>query len=404
MVTIGIFCDLQKAFDCCSHSILLKKLSKIGIRNNELLWFKNYLSNRFQFVSNGTENSSKLPINKGVPQGSILGPILFLIYINDLYKCTNLYTLLFADDTTFLVHGKDLKEAIKLINIELRKICYWFRANELSLHPDKTKLMIFTKNDDLIDWNEVTVFLDFNNFNQNNDNLIKQLEVVNCSSSLPVVKFLGVFIDPKLNFKYHHENLSGKISKSLYAIKASKNLLNENSLLMLYNSLIHSHYLYANQIWSCCPRTSLRKLELLQKKALRIISQSNYNAHTAPLFKKHDILKLDDQISYSKLVFFFDYLKNRLPATFNNIWFKNGERHGYQLRTDNTYHIPWCRLKSFDTFPIYSFQKLWNEFSSENHNIANISSRKQFCKQLKNHLIEKLTLVCNRANCTECQP
>ena len=229
-----------------------------------------------------------------------------------------------------------------------------------------------------------------------------RVKVVNCSSPEPVVKFLGVFLDPKLSFKYHHDTIQEKISKTLYALRAVKKLLNQKTLLMLYNSLIHSHLLYANQIWSCCPKSSLKKLEILKKKSVRIISNSNYNAHTAPLLKKYEILKLDDQILYSKLVFFSDYINNRLPASFNNTWIKNGDRHGYQLRTDDEFYVPWCRLKSFETFPIFAYQKLWNNFCIENLELSNILSRKKFCKQLKEYLIDSITLDCNRINCPEC--
>ena len=116
LISIGVFCDLQKAFDCCSHIILLQKLKKLGIKENELLWFENYLKNRQQFVNVNDGKSSFKYISKGVPQGSILGPLLFLIYINDLASCTTLFTLLFADDTSFLISGKNLPDMINQLN------------------------------------------------------------------------------------------------------------------------------------------------------------------------------------------------------------------------------------------------------------------------------------------------
>ncbi len=128
---IGVFLDLKKAFDVCSHSILLKKLSKMGINGNALKWFKTYLSGRSQKVDIKGNLSEAMQLDISVVQGSILGPILFLCYMNDLYSATALFSDLFADDTTCLSKGKKLNELIEFVNIELQKIALWFRA----MHP-----------------------------------------------------------------------------------------------------------------------------------------------------------------------------------------------------------------------------------------------------------------------------
>ncbi len=118
---IGIFCDLRKAFDCVNHKILLKKLYNLGIRGIELEWFRSYLNNRKQFVAIGDSHSNTIEINIGVPQGSILGPLLFLIYINDLPNCTSLKTFLFADDTNLLAAGDNITELYQFVNMEFKK-------------------------------------------------------------------------------------------------------------------------------------------------------------------------------------------------------------------------------------------------------------------------------------------
>ena len=119
--TVAIFCDLRKAFDCVNHDILLIKLQKMGIQNNELLWFKNYLKNREQFVVINNIASKIFFCNTGVPQGSILGPLLFLIYINDLPSCSKFLSLLFADDTTLLLSHENINILMQQVNIEFQK-------------------------------------------------------------------------------------------------------------------------------------------------------------------------------------------------------------------------------------------------------------------------------------------
>jgi hypothetical protein len=158
---IGVFLDLKKAFDVCSHSILLKKLSKMGINNTALRWFTNYLSGRSQRVDINGNLSDELGLDISVIQGSILGPILFLCYINDFYTATSLFSVLFADDTTCLSKGKNLNELIIYVNNELQKIANWFRANKMAVNTSKTKFIVFRTRGKVIDPNECRLL--FNN-------------------------------------------------------------------------------------------------------------------------------------------------------------------------------------------------------------------------------------------------
>ena len=402
LITIGVFCDLAKCFDTISHSILIKKLDKIGIHSTELEWFKNYLKDRKQFVNINQENSNLLGVNRGVPQGSILGPILFLIYINDLKNCTSLMTLLFADDSSFMVSGKTIEETVELLNFELKKICDWFRCNEMSLNPTKTKFMIFNKKEDTINWNDLNIKLDFNNVNENDPDKISCLGYINQSSDTPAIKFLGVYIDPQLNFKFHINYLRKKVSNSLYFINRVKHILCEDALITLFHSFINSHLLYCLPIWSCGLESSLDPLIILQKKAIRIITNSRYSSHTAPLFKKLQILPLKELTIYTKLTLMYDFIRWKLPYSFDGVWIRNFVRNPRALRNSNQFYIPTAKFKCIERFPLFHFQRLWNNICHENNLLCSKLPKKIFCENLKKELFKSVVINCSKPRCIEC--
>ena len=202
-----------------------------------------------------------------------------------------------------------------MANIEFRKICEFFRVNRLVLHPDKTKFILLTRSK--IKQINLNIFCDNNN---NDQNLAENISVIGqvCSSdTVPAIKFLGVFFDPDLNFKFHIASLKNKLSRALYALRSVKNTLSKTSLQLLYNSIFHCHLLYSIQIWSCTSSSNTYELFKLQKAAVRIISGAKYNAHTEPLFKNLQILPLPDLISFSKLQFMQRFSQKFLPTSFN---------------------------------------------------------------------------------------
>ena len=406
-VSIGIFMDISRAFDCISTPIMLKKLEKIGVKNNTLEWFKNYLTGRRQCTIINDIKSGFLETKRGTPQGGVISPILFLIYINDLPLVTEMLTLLFADDSNFIIHGKSLDEIIPKVNLEMKKICDWFRQNELSIHPEKTKFMIFNKKESTINWEDITINLDFNNEGNNDVNLIKKVGYINSESDVPAVKFLGIYLDTKLNFDYHIKYIQKKISTSLFVINRVKKLLNEKSLKTLYTSLIHSHLEYGIIIWTSCNSTSLLPLIKIQKKAMRIISNSPFNAHTEKLFKKHKILPLNELAMYNKILFMYDYITNRLPDSFQGMWKRNNEiflnrrSQRNQNDTGNKFFIPVNIKKSIEKFPLYYYQKLWND-NCDNALLNTQLSKNRFKKTLKTFLFIDVQTICSKTNCSEC--
>ena len=264
---IAIFCDLRKAFDTVNHNILIKKLKKIGILNKELEWFRSYLTGRKQSVCINGTCSNNVPIKMGVPQGSVLGPILFLIYINDLPLFNSLKNLLFADDTTLLASGKNINELFNHVNSEFYKVVTYFRSNGLSLHPEKTKFILFTNNN-AVRLTDKQILVNYNNPGEHDPSLIIPISRVMGTDEDPAIKFLGLFIDPKLTYKYHASKICKKISSSLYFMRNAKNILDTKSMLALYYSLVQCHLIYGIQIWSLSNQGVINNLFKLQKKQL----------------------------------------------------------------------------------------------------------------------------------------
>ena len=193
--TCAIFLDLAKAFDSVSHNILLRKLQHYGIRGNVYNFFQSYLSSRSQFVKMDNIKSTLLNVDFGVPQGSILGPLLFLIFINDLPTATNFFIRLFADDTFLCSQNDNLLFLENEVNSELEKVFIWLASNKLTLNIGKSKFMfISNKKKNIID-------LDIKIHG-------KQLE------SCDTYKYLGVIFDRNLSWKPHVDYISGKISKA----------------------------------------------------------------------------------------------------------------------------------------------------------------------------------------------
>ena len=251
----GIFIDLQKAFDTVNHRILLSKMEHYGIRGCALEWFKSYLSNRKQYVFVNGSNSNLLPINCGVPQGSALGPLLFLTYINDLPNASKKLTFyLFADDTNIYYESKDLSDLIRIVNKELRLVKKWLDSNKLSLNIDKTNYIIFHSSSI--------------NVSSGSDIRIGKKYI----KRVKFVKFLGLLLDEHLSWKYHLSELSKKFARTCGMFFKIRNLLPLDVLICLYNALFLSFLQYGLIVWGQTYASYVDPIFKLQKKAVRAIS------------------------------------------------------------------------------------------------------------------------------------
>ena len=276
--TLGVFIDLSKAFDTVDHHILISKLENYGVNGNNLRWFQSYLKNRKQYLNFNNKITTLSQITCGVPQGSILGPLLFLIYVNDLNNASSILDLItFADDTNLFYSHKNIHQLFAKVNEELEKIGDWFKANKLFLHNKKTKYTFFHKNsikDDL-------------------PLKLPDLKIANNEiERKKAIKFLGVMLDENVNWQEHIRTVENKIAKNIGLLYRAKYLLNKASLKCIYFTYIHSYLNYANIAWASTYRTKLKAIYLLQKRAVRIVFNENNMTHSRPLSRSLNALNI----------------------------------------------------------------------------------------------------------------
>ena len=355
---LSLFIDLSKAFDTVDHSILIKKLDYYGVRNENLKWFKSYLTNRKQFVINGKNLEV---ISYGVPQGSILGPLLFLIYINDIAKCTELLDfILFADDTTSFVSGKNALELFRTVNNELPKLQNWFYANKLSLNTLKTKYVLFHKTsmaDDLP--------LKFPKLSINTLNVERVTKF----------KFLGIHFDENMSWKYHIEHVENKLSSVARMVYRTRSFLNVKTLKMIYDSMVQSYVNYGNIVWASTNHTKLRQIFIKQKQISRMIFFKGRQCHARPLMQKMRALNVYQANIFQTLLFMIKSRNNALPKVFS-LFFEN-LHHKYPTRyADNAYVEKMCKTKQV-AFRISSRGPLlWNSLKDNILEISDLGIQK----------------------------
>ena len=320
----GIFIDLGKAFVTVNHEILLTKLEHYVIRGNMLESFRSYLSKRKQYISVNGQSYELLDITCGVPQGSVLGPLLFLIYTNDLPNVSELLDIyLFADDINIYYESKTLDDIEKTLNEELNKLFIWLNVNRLSLNIDKTNYIIFHPyNKPMKD--HITIKI--------NNKVIDQKEFI---------KYLGILMDSTLSWKFHISNISKKTSRSIGIMYKLRPFLPLKVMKDVYYSLVYSHIIYAIEVWSSTFKTELNKILILQKRALRLMTFSGLYPDTPgplcpsnPIFSKLNMLKVSDIHKYQVLKFVFKSINMLGPEQFHD-WFQlNHERHRCKTRSN----------------------------------------------------------------------
>ena len=370
--TLGVFVDLSKAFDTVNHEILISKLSYYGIKSTYINWFKSYLTNRKQYITCKDLNSKTQYITCGVPQGSILGPLLFLLYVNDLKNVSQiLKPIMFADDTNFFYTHKNIKNLFETVNKELKSVQTWFNANKLSLNISKTKYSFF--------------------HSKAYSNLIPlQLPALKINNMIikreTTMKFLGILLDENLSWKQHINYIEKKISKNNGILYKSRYFLNEKCSKMLYFAFIHSYLNYGNITWGSTTKTNLTLLLRRQKHAARTIYFKDKFTHSKPLMVSLNALNIYQLNIYQTLLFMYKIKNNITLPVFQPSFTEVNSK--YNTKSSNIFYKPFCNTKHAQYAITYRGPYLWNSIIDkklQNNSLEVFKNTvKHICLQLEN--------------------
>ena len=379
LFTCGVFLDFAKAFDTVNHNILLTKMEKYGIRGLPLQWFTNYLTNRQQYVSMDGTESSKQKVVCGIPQGSSLGPLLFLIYINDIPNCSEKLSFrIFADDTNIFISSSNSIELETLVNQEILKVKEWCDINKLTINLKKTNYMIIKSSKKEM----------HNTFD------IKILNNDGSSYSLiqkDHIKYLGVLIDDTISWKHHISFICSRISRNSGIFLKLRHYISLQQLKQLYYNLIYPYLSYAVISWGSAYTSHLKKIQVKQNHIIRVLFFATlYGKSTEsalPLMNLLDILTVENIFTLQLLKFSHQWHKKQLPSIFDEHLHYASDVHSYNTRyaaKGNFYKARFRTSAGKKTTSALAVD-CWRQLPTEMKNLSNF----KFSKKVKQYLLSK---------------
>lgn len=313
------FLDLKRAFETIDRGRLIQKLEGYGIKGVALSWLIDYLRNRKQVTKVNGETSSEITNENGVPQGSTLGPLLFLIYINDIISAVKICQLhLFADDALLYFCSKDLRSLVDIINTELNNIVEWCNSNILKLNASKTKFMLIGNNRNYDDFNK-------NNYKIKIEGV--QIEVIE------KFKYLGIVIDKNLIFKDHAQYIINKITTNINFLSRVAPFLSQWSKITVYNTLILPHFTFAASILYMSNKNEIDRMQKLQNRAMRIILQVPRETPIKVMLNQLNWLSVPYYLEYQTLILIHKMKLSLTPSYLTTKLIFNADIHNYNTRT-----------------------------------------------------------------------
>lgn len=364
-ITGLISMDIKKAFDSINHQILMSKMKdQFGIHDNELIWFTSYLTDREQVCCVNDHISSRKPIKSGVPQGSILGPLMFLLYINDLPKYLKFTTPgLYADDTQIFASSDNYDELVDLLNSDLENISRWLSDNKLQHHATKTKLMFIGSR--------------YNIQNKIGDKsvMFKNVPLIRYRS----FKCLGVELDEHLTWEVHVNAICKKVGAGIGLLKRTKPFVPNETLHTIYKALIQPYFDYCSPLWDNCGVLLREKLQRFQNRAARVLTGANYDINSSQLLERLNWKNLETTFRFNKAVLVYNILNNGTAPCLREFFSARSDNHNdYNLRNyDTDLSIPKPKKEFLKRSFRYSGAVLWNSLSNEAKSAQSIYSFKR---------------------------
>lgn len=318
---LAVFLDLKRAFETIDRGRLIVKLKSFGFSPKAIAWFEGYLSNRSQKTRVNGHTSDSVRNDLGVPQGSVLGALLFILYINDLpSQLMNAFVNLFADDTLVYIHGSELDVLREQMNAELDKINHWLRLNKLKLNVNKTKVMVIGHSSSATAINSILM-----------DG--EELEMVNS------FKYLGVLIDHKLKFGDNVDNVCKKVAKKVGVLTRLARNLTIGARITIYKSIIAPHFDYCSTLLFVSQESAFDRLQKLQNRAMRAVLRCKKLTPVVNMLEALDWLSVRQRVYATTLAFIFKLKNGLLPQYLREMITFNAEMHGYHTRSRNDFHL-----------------------------------------------------------------